>query len=327
MKQRTFVKLNREVGEVGLGCWQFGGGFGPMDKDTAWSILDAAIRRGVDFLDTADVYGAGQSETWIGEYFAQRGRPDGLTIATKLGRGALFADGFSFEKLREKCEGSRQRLQVDTLDLTQLHCVPTEVLREGKVFGWLDTLVAEGGVRAWGASVESIEEAMICLDQPGLASLQMIFNVFRPKPAEEVFARAQAQGVSIIVRLPLASGMLAGKYTPQTTFDASDHRHYNRDGERFNVGETFAGLPFDKGLEAVEAVRPLVPEGTPMAQFALRWILDHDAVTVIIPGASKVAQIESNADASGLDPLPESTHQRLAEIDRQQVRPHIRGPY
>lgn len=205
--------------------------------------------------------------------------------------------------------------------------MPTEVLRRGHVFDWLRELQQEGLIRRWGASVESVEEGMICLEQDGLASLQVIFNIFRQKPAEELLPRAASRGVGIIVRLPLASGLLGGKITRATTFRPDDHRNFNRDGQGFNVGETFAGLELERGIAATEQVASLVPPGMTMAQMALRWILDHPEVSVVIPGASSPAQVQANVSASGLAPLPEALHAALAGVYREQVQAFIRGPY
>ena len=205
--------------------------------------------------------------------------------------------------------------------------MPPEVLRRGDVFAWLRALQAEGKIRRFGASVESVEEGMLCLEQPGIASLQVIFNVFRQKPAESLFERARELGVAIIVRLPLASGVLAGKFTRDTTFAAADHRNYNRDGQAFNVGETFAGLPFAKAVELADALKGFLPDGMNLAQMAQRWILDHPAVTTVITGASRPEQVEANAGVSALPPLGEALHKRLAAFYRDEVRAHIRGPY
>ena len=327
MQQRAFGKTGLTVPEIGLGCWQLGGGWGNDWNDgIAQQTLQAAFDSGVRFIDTADVYGDGASERSIST-FLQGHRDDGLTVATKLGRAGIYPDGYTRASLREATERSIERLGVDSLDLTQLHCVPTDVLRQGHVFDWLRELQQEGLIKHWGASVESVEEGMICLAQPDLASLQVIFNVFRQKPAEELLPRAQAQGVGIIVRLPLASGLLGGKITRATTFRADDHRNFNRDGAHFNVGETFAGLELERGIAATEQVAALVPPSMTMAQLALRWILDHPAVSVVIPGASSPAQVQGNVDAAGVAPLPRELHAALAEVYRTHVREYVRGPY
>lgn len=289
-------------------------------------VMRAAAASGVDFFDTADVYGGGCSEEWIGKFLRSAGRR--VFVATKYGRaGTTFPDGYSEEGMRAAIEASRARLGVDALDLLQLHCIPGRYLRQGDVFDWLRRAQRDGLIRHFGASVESVEEGLLCLGQEGLLSLQIIFNIFRQKPAEELLPRARERGVGIIVRLPLASGLLAGKFGPETVFPETDHRHFNRDGERFNVGETFAGLPFAKGVELAGKIRPRMPQRLTMAQASMRWILDHEAVSVVIPGASSAAQAGENTTVSALPPLPEALHGELAEFYRAEVRQHIRGPY
>lgn len=325
MQRRSFGRIGREVSEVGLGCWQLGGDWGSLSDGRALEILEAAYENGIRFFDTADVYGSGRSERLLGEF----GRAHGVHpfIATKHGRVDVYPDRYSRDALRAGAEASATRLGVDRLDLLQLHCVPGEVLQRGEIFGWLDELVADGYLQAWGASVESIEEGKSCLEQSGCASLQVIFNIFRQKPAFELLPMAARRGVGIVVRLPLASGLLTGKFTAETAFEASDHRNYNRDGDAFNVGETFAGLPFEKGVELAESLRDELPEGTSMAQWALRWILDHPEVTTVIPGASSPAQAASNAAASGLEHLSPDQHAKLRSFHDDAVAPYIRGPY
>ena len=326
MQQRTLGKTEFTVGEVGLGCWQFGGDFGPMTKQTATEIMMAAVENGTTLFDTADVYGNGRSEARIGHFLADTGQH--LRIITKFGREVdVYPDKYTEQTLRQRTEESLERLGVDCLDLTQLHCVPMPVLKDGAIFDWLRKLKDEGKIRHFGASVESVEEAMVCLEHEDLASLQIIFNIFRQKPIAELLPQAQAQNVAIIVRLPLASGLLAGKFTKDTTFVKTDHRNYNRDGQYFNVGETFAGLPFEKGVELADAIKAWVPEGMTMAQMAMRWILDHEAVSVVIPGASSPKQVIDNAQVSDLPPLPAELHRKLAEFYQGSVHDHIRGPY
>jgi aryl-alcohol dehydrogenase-like predicted oxidoreductase len=327
MKLRQFGKSTLAVPEIGLGCWQLGGGWrDDWDDAVARQTLEQAHAAGVRFIDTADVYGDGASERSIGAFLRAR-RPEGLVVATKLGRAGIYPDGYTRASLREATLRSLDRLGVDTLDLTQLHCVPPEILRQGHVFDWLRELQQENLIARWGASVESVDEGLLCLEQDGLASLQVIFNIFRQKPAEVLLPRAAAQGVAIIVRLPLASGLLGGKITRATTFRPDDHRHFNRDGAHFNVGETFAGLELDRGIAATEQVAALVPPSMTMAQMALRWILDHPAVSVVIPGASSPVQVAGNVSASDLPPLPDGLHAALAQVYRDGVREHIRGPY
>jgi aryl-alcohol dehydrogenase-like predicted oxidoreductase len=315
-----------DVSEVGLGCWQLGGAdWGDVSETEALAILAAAADSGVTFFDAADVYGSGRAETLIGKFL--RGRR-GIFVATKLGRaGDMYPDKYSEAGLRAATEASLRRLGVEAIDLTQLHCIPTAELQRGEVFEWLRKLQQEGKIRHFGASVESMEEALICAEQPGLASLQIIFNIFRQRPITELFPVVKEKGVGIIVRLPLASGLLSGKFTKETTFAANDHRNFNRDGQAFNVGETFAGIPFDKGVELAEEMKDFVPESLSMVQMAQRWILDYDEVSVVIPGASSLAQARENASVSGLPALTPQLHERLGHYYRKQVAPFIRGPY
>jgi aryl-alcohol dehydrogenase-like predicted oxidoreductase len=326
MKTRKLGKNGFNVGEVGLGCWQFGGDWGAMDEGTADEILSASLACGVDFFDTANVYGGGRSEEWIGKFLSGRG--ESAVVATKYGRGpAAYPDKYTEEGLRQAIDESRRRLRVGAIELLQLHCIPISVLLAGEVFDWLRRAQADGIIRHFGASVETVEEGMLCLGQQGLLSLQVIFNLFRQKPTAELFPRAREAGVGIIVRLPLASGLLSGRFDAATKFSATDHRNYNRDGQAFNVGETFAGLTLAKGAELVGRLKPLVPANMTMAQMAMRWILDHEAVSVVIPGASSVAQAKENAAVSALPRLSGSLHEELARFYRDEVHEHIRGPY
>jgi aryl-alcohol dehydrogenase-like predicted oxidoreductase len=329
MNQRPFGSSGIKVGEVGMGCWQFGGDWGSVSEDDALQTLRAACETGVTFYDTADVYGGGRSERLIGRWLSED-KPRDVFVATKLGRRGDPGgpENYTLKAMRTHTEDSLRNLGVEALDLTQLHCVPTETLRNGDVFEYLRDLQAEGKIRRWGASVESMEEAHLCLAQDGLASLQIIFNLFRQKPIDDLFADASAKGVGIIVRLPLASGLLAGKYTAETQFAPQDHRTYNRDGEAFNVGETFAGLPFEKGVALADALKPLVPSGFTLAEMALRWCLDFEAVSVLIPGAKNPDQAHANARVSDLPPLPPELHQTLRRFyDEQEIAAAIRGPY
>ncbi len=326
MKQRTLGKTDLTIGEVGLGCWQFGGDFGPMDEDTAFDIMNAAVAGGTTFFDTADVYGAGRSENLIGRFLRNSDPP--MFVATKFGRGPdVYPDKYAENDLGSGTEASLKRWGVEILDLIQLHCIPMEVLVDGAVFEWLRALKAEGKIRHFGASVETVEEGLLCLNAEGITSLQIIFNIFRQKPIEELLPLAKEKGVGIIVRLPLASGLLSGKFTQRTRFQKTDHRFYNRDGQFFNVGETFGGIPFEKGIELTDGLKEFVPEGMSIIQMSLRWILDHDAVSVIIPGASSPSQAAMNAQISDLPPLPDGLHKKLSEFYTQNVRDHIRGPY
>ena len=329
MKSRTFNDTDRPVSEIGLGCWQLGGSdWGNLDDEAALGILRAAAEAGVTFFDTADVYGNGRSERLIGQFLKEHGLREKVFVATKLGRGPeLYPDKYTEAAVRAATEASLGRLGVEALDLTQLHCVPTEILRQGEIFGWMDRLQTEGKVKAYGASVETVEEALLCQDEENVRSLQVIFSVFRQKPADEVLPRAEQQNVAIIVRLPLASGLLSGKMKADTRFAENDHRSYNRDGEKFNVGETFAGLPYAKGVELADKLKASVPAGMSMAQWSQRWILDHEAVTVVIPGASRPEQAADNAAVSELPPLSPETHEELRRFYREEVAEHIRGGY
>ncbi|SFZ83716.1 Predicted oxidoreductase [Devosia enhydra] len=322
MNKRRLGKTGYEVSEIGLGCWQLGGDFGPVDDGTAYSILGRAADLGVNFWDTADVYGSGLSETRIGSF----PRKAGVRVATKVGRGsALFPDKYTRQKLRENIEASLRRLGTERLDLVQLHCVPRPVLEDGEIFAWMDGLKRDGLVAHYGASVETIEEGMICLRHDGVSTLQIIFNLFRQDAAEDLLPAAAEKDVGIIVRLPLASGLLSGKYSATTAFTAHDHRHFNRDGQAFSVGETFSGIPFETGLALVDALRPVVPEGWPMSHLALRWILDHPGVSTIIAGVTRPDQLSDNVAAAGLPNLPEAYRFKLAEWYYEHVRPQVRG--
>lgn len=326
MKQRKLGKNGFKVSEVGLGCWQIGADWGsPIGRDVAFAILSEAFASGMTFLDTANVYGGGRSESLIGEFM--RAHQVSPRVATKFGRGDVYPDQYTEANMRESVQASLARLGVGRLDLLQLHCVPTRVLAEGVIFDWLRKLQAEGLIAHFGASVETVEQGLICLEQSGLLSLQVILNCFRQKPVTDLLPQAAKAGVGVVVRLPLASGLLSGKFSASTSFAAEDHRNYNRDGNRFNVGETFAGLPFEEGVELADALKDIIPSGMTMAQFALRWILDHDAVSSVIPGASDPAQARSNALASTMDPLPAALHEQLHRFYTSRVHGNIRGGY
>jgi aryl-alcohol dehydrogenase-like predicted oxidoreductase len=326
MKQRLLGKSGISVSEVGLGCWQFGGDFGPIEESTAFEIMQAAVDNGINFFDTADVYGAGRSEALIGEFLKPRGTP--VFVATKFGRNArVYPDKYSEDALRRAVDAALERLGRDTIDLLQLHCVPIRILREAKIFDWLRRVREEGLIRHFGASVETEEEGMLCLQQEGVVSLQVIVNILRQRPLEQLLPAAKARGVGIIVRLPLASGLLAGRYTRETRFAPTDHRNYNRDGQAFSVGETFAGLTLEKGIALTDALKSYVPAGMTMAQMAQRWLLDHEAVTTIITGVSRPGQARENIVASTLASLPADLHARLAKFYSEEVRPHIRGGF
>lgn len=328
MKSRKLGSNGFNVSEVGLGCWQLGGEWGKsISKTEAFEIMSEVVKQGITFFDTADVYGSGKSEGVIGE-FLKKHHPN-IKIATKFGRsGDVYPDNYSEELLRKSVNGSLERLGVNALDLLQLHCVPLSVLKEGHIFNWLRTLKKEGLIKEFGASVETVEEGLLCIQQDGIASIQVIFNVFRQKLIAELLPKCKEKGVGVIVRLPLASGLLTGKFSKNTKFADTDHRHFNRDGEAFNVGETFAGIPFEKGIELSKEIQEtFLPADLTMVQFALRWILDHDAVTCIIPGASSAEQVRQNAEISNLAPLTTETHALLNDFYNKKVKQHIRGPY
>jgi aryl-alcohol dehydrogenase-like predicted oxidoreductase len=327
MKTRRLGKDAFNVGEIGLGCWQLGGDWGnTIDKDAAFTIMSTALENGVNFFDTANVYGSGRSEELIGQFIRESGKP--IIVATKFGRGVeVYPNKYSEDILRQSVDASLQRLGVDVIDLLQLHCIPTDTLYKGEIFDWLRRLRQEGVIGHFGASVETVEEGLFCIKQDELLSLQVIFNIFRQKLVRELLPQAMAREVGIIVRLPLASGLLTRKFTKHTKFSETDHRHYNRNGQHFNVGETFAGLPFEQGVQLADMLGEFLPEGMSMAQISLRWILDHDAVSVIIPGASSPAQAKGNAAVSNLNPLPDELHEVLSKFYVNNVHQHIRGNY
>jgi len=324
MKERKFGSTGRTVSEIGFGAWAIGGSWGDVSEADARAALHAALDAGTSFIDTADVYGDGRSERIIAEVLKERGgaRP---FVATKAGRrlSPHIGEGYTKEALAGFVERSLRNLGTERLDLLQLHCPPTEVFYRPEVFAALDELVAEGKLAHYGVSVEKVEEGLKAIEYPGVASVQIIYNIFRQRPAALFFREAQARGVAVIVRVPLASGLLTGKMSADTAFAADDHRAFNRNGEAFDKGETFAGVPYDLALELVEELRALVPEGVPMAQFALRWILMEDAVSVVIPGARTAAQAQGNAAASDLPPLPAEVMAALRELYRARIAPHV----
>jgi aryl-alcohol dehydrogenase-like predicted oxidoreductase len=323
VEQRSAKRLNRTVSVVGLGCWQLGADWGNVDEADALAVLHTAVDMGVTFLDTADVYGDGRSEGLIGRFLRDRGYT-GITVATKMGRRVdQVPENYTRANFLAWNDRSRANLGVDTLDLVQLHTPPTPVYFRDEVFDALDEMVAQQRIAAYGLSVETIDEALTAIARPGVASVQIIFNAFRQEPLERVLPAAHDAGVAVIARVPLASGLLSGRYTRDTTFAPDDHRNYNRQGEAFDVGETFAGVPFEVGLEAVERLRPLVPERVTMAQFALRWIIDHPQVNVVIPGARNSRQAAGNAEAAQLAPLGDAVHAEVAGVYDELIRPHV----
>jgi aryl-alcohol dehydrogenase-like predicted oxidoreductase len=323
MQQRELRRAGRTVGVIGLGAWQLGADWGSVSEEAAHDTLAAAVDAGVTFIDTADVYGDGRSERLIGEFLRER-PGHGLTVATKMGRRVpQTPEAYTLENFRAWTDRSRANLGVDTLDIVQLHCPPTPVYGIDEIFDGLDTLVQEKRISAYGVSVETCDEALAAIARPGVVSVQIILNMLRLKPLEQVLPAAAEAGVGIIARVPLASGLLSGRYDEHTTFAADDHRTYNRHGEAFDVGETFSGVPFDVGLEAVRRLAAHAPEGPSPAQVALRWIADQPAVSVIIPGARDAAQARANAGVGELPPLPDSLHAEVAATYAELIQPHV----
>lgn len=321
MNYRELGRTGWKVSEVSFGSWAIGSAWGQVDDQESIAALHTAIDHGVNFIDTADVYGDGHSERLIAQVLKERGET--IYVATKAGRrlDPHVADGYNAENLARFIERSLRNLDTDCLDLVQLHCPPTEVYYRPEVFGALDDLVAAGKIRYYGVSVEKVEEALKAIEYPNVQTVQIIFNMFRHRPADLFFREAQRRKVGILARVPLASGLLTGKMTRQTTFTADDHRQFNRQGESFDRGETFSGVDYEAGLDAVEEIRPLVPPGATMAQFALRWILMFEAVSCVIPGAKRPSQAEDNVKAAELPPLsPEQMAAIRAIYDR-----HIRA--
>jgi aryl-alcohol dehydrogenase-like predicted oxidoreductase len=324
VQRTTLGKLGRKVGIVGLGCWQLGADWGSVSEDDAFAVLDAATASGVTFLDTADVYGDGRSEQLIARF--RKARPElDLTVATKLGRRAdPFVPGaFTAANFRAWIDRSRRNLQVDTLDLVQLHCPPTPVYSADATYDALDALVEDGSVAAYGASVETCDEALTAIARPGVATVQIILNAFRHKPLERVLPVAARAGVGIIARVPLASGLLSGRYDESTTFSADDHRTYNRHGEAFDVGETFSGVPYEVGVAAAREIGELTSPGVTTAAFALRWIIDQPGVSVVIPGARNAEQARANAAAAELAPLDEVALAGIRRVYDERIRQYV----
>lgn len=322
MEQREIPRLGRTVSCVGFGAWQLGADWGAVPVDEARRALAAGLDAGMTFVDTADVYGDGRSERIVGEVVA--GRSDRPFVATKMGRRVeQLAELYSAEHFRLWTDRSRTNLGVDSLDLVQLHCPPTAVIEADATYEALDALVADGTIGAYGVSVETCDQALAAIARPGVATVQIILNAFRLKPLERVLPAAAAAGVGIIARVPLASGLLTGRYTPDTVFGADDHRTYNRHGEAFDAGETFSGVDFEVGLDAVRRLRPLVPEGVAMSQWALRWVLDQPGVSVVIPGARDALQAQGNAAAAALAPLGAEALATVQAVYDELVRPQV----
>jgi len=320
MKYRELGRTGWRVSEISFGSWAIGGAWGDVDDRESLAALHRAVDLGVNFFDTADVYGDGRSERLLARL--KRERSEEIIVATKAGRRLEphVASGYTRENLSAFIDRSLQNLETDTPDLLQLHCPPTEVYYNPQLFEALDDFVKEGKIRYYGVSVEKVEEALKAIEYPGVQTVQIIFNIFRQRPAELFFSEAKRRKVGILARVPLASGMLTGKLMAQSQFAADDHRAFNRHGESFDRGETFSGVDYETGLQAVEDLRSLVPEGMTMAQFALRWILMFDAVTCAIPGAKRPAQVEDNAHAADFPLLTDETMRVVSEIYDRQIR-------
>lgn len=323
MNYRTLGKTDWQVSAISFGAWAIGGSWGTVSDDEALGALHRAVDLGVNFFDTADVYGDGRSERLLAQL--KRARSEEILIATKAGRRLEphIAAGYNTRNLNEFVERSLQNLASDTIDLLQLHCPPTDVYYQPELFGALDDLVVRGKIRYYGVSVERVEEALKALEYPNVQTVQIIFNIFRQRPADLFFEQAQKRKVGILARVPLSSGMLTGKLTSQSTFAAEDHRAFNRHGEEFDRGETFSGVDYNVGLEAIEELRALVPAGMSMSQFALRWILMFDAVTCAIPGAKRAAQVEENVSAADLPRFSDETMKAVRELYQRKIRPLV----
>ncbi|HCV43384.1 MAG TPA: aldo/keto reductase [Bacteroidetes bacterium] len=323
MRYRELGRTGWQVSSISFGAWAIGGTWGTVDDTQSMAALHRALDLGVNFFDTADVYGNGRSERLLARL--RKERREQFYVATKAGRrlNPHVASGYNRENLTSFVDRSLKNLETDSLDLLQLHCPPTEVYYMPEVFGILDELVKAGKVHYYGVSVEKVEEALKAIEYPDVQSVQIIFNMFRQRPADLFFSEARRRQVGLLARLPLSSGMLTGKFNRQSTFAADDHRAFNRQGEDFDKGETFSGLDYEFGLQAVEALRALVPEGQTLAQMALRWILMFREVTCAIPGAKHPKQVEENVGAVELPSYSEATMARILEVYDRQVRPHV----
>lgn len=324
MNQRPFGNIGQRVSEIGFGAWAIGGSWGNVSESDAKAALHAALDSGTTFIDTADVYGDGRSERIIAAVLKERGGAKPF-VATKAGRrlDPHVAQGYTAANLNAFVDRSLKNLDTECLDLVQLHCPPTEVYYRPEVFEAMDAMVTAGKIRHYGVSVEKVEEGLKAIEYPGVKSVQVIYNVFRQRPGDLFLREARARGVAVIVRVPLASGLLTGKMTANTAFAADDHRHFNREGQAFDKGETFAGVPFDIALKAVDEIRPLVPQGVTMAQFALRWILMNEGVTTVIPGAKNSEQAKANNAASDLPPLTDAAMAALRALYLEKIAPYV----
>ena len=326
MDTRNAARIGRDLSVIGLGTWQLGADWGEVSEDDAREVLAASVEAGVTVFDTADVYGDGRSEQIIGDYLRDHPELD-IFVATKMGRRETQdPENFTLAKFREWTDRSRKNLRADTLDLVQLHCPPTPVFRADAVYDALDTLVGEGAIARYGVSVETVDEALAAIERPGLASVQIIVNAFRLKPLERVLPAAAAAGIAVITRVPLASGLLSGKYTADTTFAANDHRTFNRHGESFDVGETFSGVDFEQGVRAAQEFAALAAtvDLSPSVA-ALAWLAQLDGVTTVIPGARNVEQARTNASAGSVPPLPASFGAAVTDIYDRYFRAEVHG--
>lgn len=321
---RTLGKTDAQVSEIGFGAWAIGGSWGEtVEENTALDALRAAADAGTTFFDTADVYGNGRSEYLIGEFLRER-KSETYFVATKMGRGNAFAP--TYEVMEHTARESAKRLGVEALDLVQLHCLPMDVMR-GEVWDNFEKLKSAGLIKNYGASVESVEEALYCIGNTGITTLQVIFNIFRQKLVDELFPTAKEANIGIIARVPLASGLLTGKFGHQHQFDKNDHRNFNANGESFNAGETFAGVPFDKGVDLAQKVQDIVGDDASLAALSLRWILDYPEVSTVIPGAKNPKQAQQNVQAAQLEALSPEVHEQLRELYQSEIAPVIRGVY
>jgi len=323
MESCILGRTGRNVSVIGLGTWQLGADWGDVSEDDALAVLDASVENGVTFFDTADVYGDGRSESLIGRFRAANPDLD-LTVATKMGRRVdQTPENYTAANFRAWVDRSRKNLGVDTLDLVQLHCPPTAVFHNNAVYDALDALVDDQSIAAYGVSVEEADQALAAIERPGIATVQIIFNAFRLKPLDAVLPAAAEAGVGIIVRVPLASGLLSGKYTAETTFAASDHRTFNRHGEAFDQGETFSGVDFEEGVAAAQEFARAVPEGVSVPQAALKWIVEQPGVSTVIPGARNVSQATSNAQAASVPALGDDFDRVVHDIYDRHFRATI----
>ncbi len=323
MDYRPLGSTGYQVSTISFGAWAIGGSWGNVDDDESIAALHNAIDNGVNFIDTADVYGDGRSEKLISQVL--KDRDEDIIVATKAGRrlNPHVADGYNKENLTSFIERSLKNLSVDALDLVQLHCPPTDVYYRPEVFGILDDLKQAGKIKHYGVSVEKVEEALKAIEYDGVETVQIIFNMFRMRPSELFFEQAKKHNIGILARVPLASGLLTGKMNKKTTFEADDHRNYNRDGQAFDVGETFSGVDFNSGIDAANEIEKLKPEDATMAQFALSWILMFDAVSCAIPGAKNPKQASDNAHATNLAPLSDSTMDKIETIYNDTIRQQV----